>query len=80
MYELDGTRWYDYVRAARRVGRTTGTMKRWRREGMPMSWRNGVRIVREDVLLATYRERLMNDPVHRHRIRAAAQARAAAKR
>ena len=70
MYELDGVKWFDYVSAARRVHRTDRTIKRWRREGMPMSWRNGMRIVREDVLLATYRQRLKNSPVHQYRLRA----------
>jgi len=44
---------------------------------MPMSWgiRNGqrVRLVREDVLLAHFRARLMADPVHQLKMRKLAE-------
>jgi phage terminase Nu1 subunit (DNA packaging protein) len=56
-------RWLTYKEAAARVDRDVLTVQRWRRHGMPMSWstRDGqrVRVVREDVLLAWWRDRLM---------------------
>lgn len=62
-----------YREAAVRVGRSVRTLWRWRRNGMPMSWdvRDGqrVRVVDERVLLAWWRERLRNDPVHQLRMR-----------
>ncbi len=61
--------WYDYRQAARRVGRSENTVKRWRRAGMPTTIRDGRRMVREDVLLAWYRDRLQAWPVHRWRMR-----------
>lgn len=65
-----------YREAARRVYRSIKTVKRWRRNGMPMSWdvRNGqrVRVVDEAILLAWWRGRLLADPVHLARMRALA--------
>ena len=66
-----------YREAARRVDRSVRTVRRWRKRGMPMSWgiRNGqrVRLVREDVLLAHFRARLMADPVHQLKMRKLAE-------
>lgn len=58
-----------YREAAKRVGRSTLTIKRWRRRGLlPMGWgvQNGqrVRVVAETELLRCFRERLKADPVH----------------
>lgn len=65
--------WLTYREAARRVRRALITVKRWRRNGMPMSTdSHGRRIVREDVLFDWFRSCLMADPVHQARIRAAA--------
>lgn len=63
--------WLTYREAAQRVGRAIRTIKRWKREGMPMSWdTRGRRIVEEHVLLAEYRRRLLADPIHQQKIRA----------
>lgn len=61
--------WLDYWQAARRVQRSVNTVKRWRRQGMPMVLRDGRRMVREDVLLTWWRDRLDAWPVHRYRMR-----------
>jgi hypothetical protein len=62
-----------YREAAVRVRRSVRTLWRWRKKGLEMGWgvRDGqrVRLVREDVLLAYWRERMMADPVHLLRIR-----------
>lgn len=62
-----------YRQAARRVHRSTLTIKRWRRNGMPMGWdvQDGqrVRVVDEATLLAWLRRTLMNNPVHQQRMR-----------
>lgn len=67
------TAWLDYREAGRRVGRDERTIRRWRRHGMVMGWgtRDGqqARVVREDVLLAWWRQTMMNDPVHQNRLR-----------
>lgn len=62
-----------YREAARRVHRSIKTIKRWRRNGMPMGWANiagqRCRVVEETALLAWWRGRLKSDPVHQARIR-----------
>lgn len=62
-----------YRQAAARVGRTTRCIRYWRQRGMPMGWdtRDGqhVRVVDENTLLAWWRQRLRNDPVHQQRLR-----------
>lgn len=62
-----------YRQAAARVGRTPRCIRYWRQRGMPMSWgtRDGqrCRVVDEEVLLAWWRDRLKNDPVHQQRLR-----------
>lgn len=62
-----------YREAASAVRRPVFTIKRWRRTGMPMTWerRDGqnVRVVDEDVLFATLRERLDAWPSHQYRLR-----------
>ncbi|OZB85377.1 MAG: hypothetical protein B7X32_03535 [Microbacterium sp. 13-71-7] len=57
-----------YFQAARRVRRSVRTIKRWRRNGMPMGWADGHRVVDEPVLLAWWRDRMSADPVHQLRI------------
>lgn len=61
--------WLDYRQAARRIGRSENTIKRYRRDGMQMPLRDGRRMVREDVLLAWYRDRLQAWPIHQQRLR-----------
>lgn len=62
-----------YREAATRVHRSIKTIKRWRRNGMPMGWATvqgqRCRVVEEDVLLAWWRGRLTADPVHQARLR-----------
>lgn len=63
--------WLTYKQAAKRVGRSVRTVKRWRRSGMPMTFNSaGERIVQEPVLLAWWRERLDAWPTHQYRLRA----------
>lgn len=62
--------WLTYREASVRVRRSIRTIKRWRREGMPMSFDpHGRRIVEEHTLLTEYRNRLGRDPIHQQRIR-----------
>lgn len=67
-----------YREAARRVHRSVKTIKRWRRNGMPMGWevREGqsCRVVAEDALLAWWRKTMNADPIHQARMRAAPRA------
>lgn len=62
-----------YRQAARRVHRSVKTIKRWRRNGLRMGWGmfegQRCRVVDEEVLLAWWRDRLRNDPVHQQRLR-----------
>jgi phage terminase Nu1 subunit (DNA packaging protein) len=59
-----------YRQAARRVGRSVRTVKRWRHDGMPVSADYSGRVwVREDILLAWWRDRLDADPAHQYRLR-----------
>lgn len=70
MLEIDGHRWYDYTEAGQRVGRSVRVMKRWHSTGrMPTQLVNGHRLVREDHLLAAFREALKNWPTHHYRMR-----------
>lgn len=77
MHDLDTSRWLNYTEAAHRVGRSDRIIRKWRRDGMAMSWQVGTdgqreRVVREDVLLAWFRDRLKASPVHYYRMRALA--------
>lgn len=63
-----------YREAARRVQRSTRAIKRWRQHGMTMTWERRAgqlcRVVDEETLLAWWRTRLQNDPVHQARLEA----------
>lgn len=49
---IENRPWYTYREASARVGRAPITVKRWRRNGMPMSWdTQGRRIVSHETLL-----------------------------
>lgn len=65
--------YFSYREAARATRRSVMTIKRWRRHGLPMGWetREGqrVRVVREDVLKAWWRERMTHDPVWQNKMR-----------
>jgi len=71
-----------YREAATRVKRSRRTIRHWRLNGMRMGWevRDGqrVRVVELTVLLAWWRQRLKNDPVHQQRLRAKRAAEAVA--
>ena len=69
--------WLSYAEAAKRVRSSEGTVRRWRRDGMPMGWRSNhtgqrYRVVEESVLLSWWRERMQARPVHFYRMRAKA--------
>ena len=72
------TKWLTYAEAAHRVGRSKRNILRWRTEGMPMEWHvydgQRCRVVDEKVLLAWWRDRMNNSPVHYYRMRAIARA------
>lgn len=62
-----------YREAAKVARRSVITIKRWRRNGMPMGWqtRDGQRhrVVDETVLKKWWRERMTADPVWQARLR-----------
>jgi phage terminase Nu1 subunit (DNA packaging protein) len=62
-----------YREAAVRTKRSIRSINRWRRGGMPMEWEKRgdqrVRVVRLDILLAWWRDRLNSDPAHQYRLR-----------
>ncbi|GAA4762477.1 hypothetical protein [Microbacterium gilvum] len=63
--------WLTYRQAAARVDRSRRTIRRWRLNGMPMTYdAHGRRVVAEEVLLAWYRARLIADPIHQARMKA----------
>ena len=70
---IDEPTWLTYREAAVRVRRSVRTLWRWRKQGMPMAHgiRDGqrVRLVREDVLLAWWRDKLKTAPVEYYRRR-----------
>ncbi|MEV7632002.1 hypothetical protein AB0N64_06300 [Microbacterium sp. NPDC089318] len=68
---------YTYAEAAKRVGRDDRSIRKWRRDGMPMEWRTDdagqrFRVVEESVLLKWFQERLKASPTHFYRMRRAA--------
>ncbi|MFS0851993.1 hypothetical protein [Microbacterium sp. 179-I 3D4 NHS] len=67
-------KWFTYAEAAKRVKRCHRTIRRWHSIGMPMEWKiiegQRTRVVREDILLAFFRQTLQNSPVHQYRLRA----------
>lgn len=71
MSRYGGVVWLDYRQAAKRTGRSTNTVKRWRRNGMPTVMRDGRQMVRQDVLLSWYRDRLLADPIMQQKRRQA---------
>lgn len=77
MEKVDGQVWLDYSHAAKRVKKSERTIQLWRREGMPMEWADGddgqrYRVVEEQALLAWWRQKMQNSPVHQYRLRRAA--------
>ncbi|MFJ4255164.1 WhiB family transcriptional regulator [Microbacterium sp. NPDC090003] len=66
-------RWYTYKQAAARVGSSERTVRHWRSDGMVMGWEiiegQRTRVVREDVLLAWWRDTMDRSPVHQFRVR-----------
>ncbi|WP_314455801.1 hypothetical protein [uncultured Microbacterium sp.] len=57
-----------YDQAAARTSSHVETFKRWRRMGLSFAMVDGRRMIREDALLAFWRERMKADPVHQARI------------
>ncbi|MBT2485725.1 MULTISPECIES: WhiB family transcriptional regulator [unclassified Microbacterium] len=66
-------RWLTYRQAAERVRSVERTIRRWHQDGMVMGWQviggQRTRVVREDVLLAWWRDRMDSSPVHQLRLR-----------
>lgn len=58
-----------YREAARKVQRSVKTIKRWRRHGMPMTWRGRFRVVEVEILKAWWRDRMKADPVWQAKVR-----------
>lgn len=59
-----------YRQAAKRVGRSVRTIKRWRKSGMPMRFNaDGLRVVELEVLQEWWRDRMNAWPPHQYRIR-----------
>lgn len=67
------TEYLTYREAAKVARRSVITIKRWRRNGMPMGWqvRDGQRhrVVEESILKKWWRERMTADPVWQARLR-----------
>ena len=62
--------WLTYREAARRVQRSVRTIKRWRKNGMPMRLNDeGMREVELEVLKKWWRERMKAWPPHQYRMR-----------
>ena len=66
--------WLTYAEAAKRVTSTKHTVQLWRRQGMPMEWRTDntgqrFRVVEEETLLAWWRQKMKNSPVHFYKMR-----------
>lgn len=62
-----------YREVARAIPRSVRTIRYWRHQGMEMKWeiRSGqrVRVVEKGVLLAWFRQRLVNNPAHQWEMR-----------
>lgn len=73
MTDLDSKTWLDYHQAAKRVRSSERTIRRWRREGMPMQWRPSPdgpqRVVDEEVLLAWWRRMMQANVRHQAKMR-----------
>ncbi|MFJ2541884.1 WhiB family transcriptional regulator [Microbacterium sp. NPDC087589] len=65
--------WLTYKQAAARVRSSERTVRHWGSDGMVMGWQTiegqRTRVVREDVLLAWWRDAMDNNPAHQHRVR-----------
>lgn len=65
--------WLSYREAAKLTGKSIVSIKRWRRNGMPMGWeiREGqrYRVVRKAILQKWWRERMTADPVWQNKLR-----------
>ena len=66
--------YYTYKGAAKRTGKSTNTIRRWVREGMPHAVDLRGRVVIEHrTLMRWYREKMAANPVHQARGRAFAK-------
>lgn len=70
---MQGEQWLTYKQAAVRVRASERTIRHWARRGMVMGWEvidgQRTRVVREDVLLAWWRDTMDSNPVHQLRLR-----------
>lgn len=66
----DSKRMLTYAVAAKKLGRSVRTLKRWQKEGMPTALDDrGRRLVRQDVAEGWMRRKLNNWPPHQYRLR-----------
>ncbi|MGN7188846.1 WhiB family transcriptional regulator [Microbacterium enclense] len=65
---MPGSVWLTYEQAAKRIGRHSDSVRRWRRDGLEFVMRDGKQMVLEEHLLAFYRDRLKAWPIHRHKM------------
>lgn len=73
MVVMAAEKWLTFTAAATRVGRSRRVIRLWGQQGMPLAWKTidgqRTRVVREDVLMATFREKLKNNPSHQAKMR-----------
>lgn len=78
MVRMGAVKWLTYKAAAKRVRRSERAIRLWGRQGMPLGWKTiegqRTRVVREDVLLETWRRKMKADPNHQARLRRLRQA------
>lgn len=74
MPPVPDVRWLTYKQAAVRVKSTDRTVRRWVRDGLPSRTNviagQATVVIREDLLLAHWRERMANETVHQAKLRA----------
>lgn len=61
--------WLGLAAAARRVKSSKRTVRRWKAQGMPTRMVDGAVYVELETLLAWWRRKMAESPVHQHRIR-----------
>lgn len=66
--------WLPTRQAARRVGKTIRTIRRWRQLGMPVRFVDGRMHIEEETLLLWWRQQTMRNACTKWRIRAAQRA------
>jgi hypothetical protein len=62
--------WYTYRGAAKEAKKSVRAIKRWRAQGMPMTFDgHGRRVVEREVLFAWKRAKLQANPAHQQKMR-----------